>query len=233
VTVAVAFDPAAYRAWFDSPLGRRVWADEERALLGVLRPEPGWRVLDVGCGDGRLLESLARRGLRAIGADPAAEMLRAARQRLGRGWAPIHLVRAEIGALPFASESFEAAIAVTVLCFVRDPGRALEDVARSVHRGGHVVVAVLGRRSSWAAERRRRRGSWRLAKFWSAGELKGVLRGAGLLPQRLRGAVFYPRSASAARAFAALETALGAITTIGAAFIAAAASVRSPTPVSA
>jgi 2-polyprenyl-3-methyl-5-hydroxy-6-metoxy-1,4-benzoquinol methylase len=58
---AVTFDPTAYAAWFESPLGRRVWAHEERALLIVLQPKAGWRVLDAACGDGRLLRSLAGR----------------------------------------------------------------------------------------------------------------------------------------------------------------------------
>lgn len=79
--VAITFDPKTYRAWFDSALGRRVWAHEERALFSVLQPEAGSRVLDAGCGDGRLLLSLARRGVRVVGADASATMLRAARDR--------------------------------------------------------------------------------------------------------------------------------------------------------
>lgn len=227
VAVDIAFDPAAYGAWFESSLGRRVWADEERALLRVLQPKPGWRVLDAGCGDGRLLVSLARRALRVVGVDASVAMLRAARDRARAAGLPVHLVRAEVGALPFADESFDTVAAVTVLCFTADSGPALHEMARTVRRGGQLVIGELGRWSWWAVRRRlkgrRRGGPWSIATFWSARGVKGLLRAAGLVPRRVRGAVFYPRSATAARLLEPLDATLGAIATVGAAFIAIAA----------
>jgi len=227
VAVNNAFDPAAYGAWFESSVGRRVWADEERALLRVLQPEPGGRVLDAGCGDGRLLVSLARRDLRVVGVDASVAMLRAARDRARATGLPVHLVRAEVGALPFADESFDTVAAVTVLCFVADSGPALREMARTVRRGGKLVIGELGRWSSWAVSRRLegrlRGGPWRVAEFRSAPALKRLLRAAGLVPGRVRGAVFYPRSSPAARLLGPLDAMLGAITTVGAAFIAIAA----------
>jgi len=204
-----------------------VWTDEEHALFKVLQPKPGWRVLDAGCGDGRLLVSLARRGLRVVGVDASAAMLRGARDRARSAGLPVHLVRAEVGALPFADESFDTVAAVTVLCFMADSGPALQEMARTVRRGGQLVIGELGRWSSWAVRRRLegrlRGGPWNVAEFRSAPGLKGFLRGAGLVPRRLRGAVFYPRSTPAARLLGPLDATLGAITTVGAAFIAIAA----------
>lgn len=221
----VIFDPVKYGAWFASPLGRRVWADEERTLLELLQPKAGWLVLDAGCGDGRLLLSLARRGLCVVGLDASATMLHRARDRAAG--LPIRLVCADAGALPFHDEAFDAVTAVTVLCFVGDAGPVLREMARTVRRGGRLVIGELGRWSSWAAWRRirgwRRGGPWDAATFWSAGGLRRLARAAGLVPQRVRGAVFYPRSAWAARLFSPLDPLLGAITTVGAAFIAVAA----------
>lgn len=223
----VTFDPAAYASWFDSPLGRRVWTDEERALLSVLQPKAGWRVLDAACGDGRLLRSLARQGVRAVGVDTSAAMLHAARDRARSAGLPVRLVRANVGALPFAGASFDAIAAVTVLCFIPDAAPALREMARAVRQGGRLVVGELGRWSSWAGRRRlqgrRRGGPWSVAMFRSARALKRTLRGAELIPHRVRGAVFYPRSATAARLLGPLDAALGAITTFGAAFVAVAA----------
>lgn len=220
----VTFEPADYGKWFESPLGRRVWADEEQALFNVLQPKPGWRVLDAGCGDGRLLVSLARRGLRVVGADESATMLRTAQDRARAAGVQIHLVCADVGALPFPDESFDAVTAVTVLCFVADAVRGLREMARTARRGGRLVIGELGRWSSWAAWRRirarRRGGPWGVATFWSARVLRRTIRAAGLVSRRVRGAVFYPRSAAAAALFAPLDALLGALTTIGAAFIA-------------
>ncbi len=52
-----SFDPVRYADWFESPLGRRVWADEREALNRVLGNVAGWRMLDAGAGDCRLSAS--------------------------------------------------------------------------------------------------------------------------------------------------------------------------------
>jgi len=204
-----------------------VWTDEEHALIKVLQPKPGRRVLDAGCGDGRLLVTLARRDLRVVGVDASAAMLHAARARARAAGQSVRLVRADIGALPFADKSFDTTITVTVLCFMADSGPALHEMARTVRRGGQLVIGELGRWSSWAVRRRLegrlRGGPWGVAEFRSAPVLKRLLRAAGLVPRRVRGAVFYPRSAAAARLLGPLDATLGAITTVGAAFIAIAA----------
>jgi SAM-dependent methyltransferase len=210
--------------WFESSIGRRVWADEERALLEVLRPGPGDRVLDAGCGDGRLLADLARRGVRVVGVDTSEAMLRAARDRARAGGLPALLVRATVDALPFADNSFDAVTAVTVLCSVAEPGPAVREMARLVRADGRLVIGELGRWSTWALRRRfrslRHGGSWSLARFWSVRQVKRLLLAAQLRPFRVRGAVFYPRSTAAARVLAPLDRLLGAVTTVGAAFIA-------------
>lgn len=44
--------PAKYDAWYDSPRGRWIGVAEYQLLSDQLKPEPGDRVLDVGCGTG-------------------------------------------------------------------------------------------------------------------------------------------------------------------------------------
>jgi 2-polyprenyl-6-hydroxyphenyl methylase / 3-demethylubiquinone-9 3-methyltransferase len=58
------------------PEGREI-----RALARVARWR-GARVLEVGCGDGRLTLRLARLGAKVFGVDPAASEIRSARQKL-------------------------------------------------------------------------------------------------------------------------------------------------------
>ncbi len=66
------------------------------------------------------------------------------------------------------------------------------------------------------------RGSptWRAARFRSAAELSALALQAGLSIAAVRGAVFYPPIALAARAIAPIDHWLGRRTTVGAAFIA-------------
>ena len=51
-------------------------------LLDLVEAAPGDTVVDIGCGDGRLLEAAARRGCRAVGFENDPELAERARQRV-------------------------------------------------------------------------------------------------------------------------------------------------------
>jgi len=117
-------DAVAYGAWFDTALGRRVWADETRVVLDLLGGVAGRRVLDAGCGDGRLGAALACAGARVVGVDLDSGMLRMARARRTGGMTRLDLLQADIERLPLAAEAVDLVVAVTTLCFVGDPRAA-------------------------------------------------------------------------------------------------------------
>ena len=50
-------------------------------LIELLAPQPGERVLDLGCGTGDLTAQLAERGARVIGLDASTEMVNEARRK--------------------------------------------------------------------------------------------------------------------------------------------------------
>ncbi|HZU51508.1 MAG TPA: class I SAM-dependent methyltransferase, partial [Sphingomicrobium sp.] len=50
------------------------------AALDLLDPQPGERILDVGCGDGTLTKRIVERGATVLGVDNSPEMIVAARQ---------------------------------------------------------------------------------------------------------------------------------------------------------
>lgn len=160
-----------------------------------------------------------------MGADRSRTMVAAASQHAGATGA--RFVVADAGALPFGDAAFDRATGVTVLCVVAEPGRVVRELARVVRGGGRLVLGELGRWSSWALARRLRGwvrgGLWRRARWFTAAGVRRLLAAAGLVPVAVRGAVFYPPSAAAARRFpSGLEGALRG-TTAGAAFIAIAA----------
>lgn len=219
-----AFEPASYGSWYETALGRLVWHDERAALLPLLGSVDGLAVLDAGTGDGRLALELTRRGARVTGVDTSHPMLRAAHHRLAPSAAQPALAAGRLEALPFRDASFDVAVAVTVLCFVPAPALAVRELARVLRPGGRLVVAELGRWSSWAA-RRRLRGllgdaRWRHARFWTPGSLDRLVEHGGLETVGRGAAVFYPPSALAGRLCRRLEAALSRRrTAVGAALL--------------
>lgn len=217
-------DPQVYAKWRASELGAITESLERRLLLELIGDVAGKRVLEVGCGDGALAVELARQGARVTGIDASDRMIEAARARAQQAHVTVDLHVGPAEQLPFDADAFEMVVAQTILCFVRDGSPAFSEIARVLEPGGRLVIGELGRWSTWAAERRVRAwlGSplWRRGHFRSPGDLRRLARGAGLEPGPVRGAVYYPRLAFAARWMKPLDGMLGGVTNFGAAFLA-------------
>lgn len=219
--------PDAYRRWRASRLGRITDALEQDLILDLVGATQGRRILDIGCGDGTLLAELARRGAIVTGIDTDPHMLAAARERACQETLEMMLVDGNAGGLPFPDETFDVVLAVTVLCFVRDAEQAFMEMARVMKPGGRLVIGELGRWSLWAAKRRIKgwlgSSTWRAAKFRSRRELTRLGKDAGLTVEKVRGAIFYPPCGLCAALLAPIDSWLGRSVTLGAAFLAVAA----------
>src|SRR5690554_2276605 len=120
-------DVEAYlRGEFIHPGGRDLTAE----LLRRLQLRPGDRVQEIGCGTGATAALVSREtGAQVVGIDRSAAMLRATHARLRTESLPIHLVRADAGALlPFRSGVFTAVYAVSILALL-DPDVVLRECA--------------------------------------------------------------------------------------------------------
>jgi ubiquinone/menaquinone biosynthesis C-methylase UbiE len=98
----------------------------------------GARVLDIGCGTGRLAAELARRGARVWGVEPSPEMLDAARANVPAG-VGLKLGRAE--ELPFRAGWFDRAVFSLVVHLV-DRNGAFAEARRVLAPGGSVAVVT-------------------------------------------------------------------------------------------
>jgi ubiquinone/menaquinone biosynthesis C-methylase UbiE len=107
----------------------------ERLIFRRLRrrifPRLGGDVLELGVGTGVNLP-LYGSGARVTGCDANGEMLAWAARRHARATAA--LVQADAQRLPFADGSFDVVAASLVFCSVADPGRALAEARRVLHR---------------------------------------------------------------------------------------------------
>ena len=133
----MSFDVAAesyfkFMGRFAEPL-----ADEFVAYAGVAA---GQRVLDVGCGPGALTSRLVSRvGADAVAAvDPSTPFVEATAQRLPG----IDVRTGAAEDLPYADDSFDAALAQLVVHFMTDPVAGLREMARVTRPGGTVAACV-------------------------------------------------------------------------------------------
>lgn len=110
-------------------------------LLDAL-PPTGRRVLDAGCGQGRLVVELSRRGCAVSGFDEAPAMVAAT-----RGLLTAEHLRGEIGQadgehLPFPDAAFDVVTALGYLETFSDPTDAVAELTRVARPGAHLVLTA-------------------------------------------------------------------------------------------
>jgi ubiquinone/menaquinone biosynthesis C-methylase UbiE len=146
--------PETWDAFFNE-FYLRAYADDERdadadvqaqAAARLAACPSGGELLDVPCGYGRHAIALARAGYRVVGVDRSRTLLAEARRRAGDG--DPTLVEADYRELPFADESFDAALNLfTSLGFLGDDedARALAEIRRVLRPGARLVVEIMHR----------------------------------------------------------------------------------------
>ncbi len=143
---------------------------------------PG-RLLDLGCGTGRLLLHAARRGHWCLGVDLSAEMLAVAAHKAREAGVAVHLLQASIAELDaLADDSFDHAaclfstLGMVVGGDVRE--RALGHVHRLLRPGGLFILHVHNRWFNAWDQAGRRWLAGDLARSW----LRGTPAGDRVMP---------------------------------------------------
>jgi ubiquinone/menaquinone biosynthesis C-methylase UbiE len=183
------FDEIAdeYEAWYASPLGSFVVAEEQEALLEAVAGASG-SLLEVGAGTGWWSRILARHGFIITALEPSSAMRRVGSAHDVR---PIAWVAGTAEDLPAADGAFDVVLLMTVLEFLSEPAGALREAWRVVRPGGSLVVGHLDALSPWAALYRRLgdRGvlPWARARLVESDDVAGWL---GRPPDARRSCVF-------------------------------------------
>ncbi len=146
----------------DSPLFRN-----DVRFVQMHCAQPG-RLIDMGCGTGRLLTPCSRGGHWVLGVDLSEEMLRQAGQRKERDGATFELLKANLTRLDcLADRSFDYALCMfSTLGMISGPEarlKVLEHAHRLLRPGGKLILHVHNRWFSlWDRAGRR----WLLGDWW-------------------------------------------------------------------
>jgi ubiquinone/menaquinone biosynthesis C-methylase UbiE len=174
-------------------IGRRAYGGEQGAPPGhegvfdrVLEwagPLQGKRVLEIGCGGGRLLERVLESGAGyAAGLDHSPDMLALSMRRNRDALADeaLHLKLGDAARIPWPDGSFDVVLTANVFFFIDQPNEVLAELRRVLVPGGRLVIATApgplpapSLRNWWVAV-------WgRALTVHTDEEMRGMLDGAG------------------------------------------------------
>ena len=117
-----------------------------RALVELTLSRPLGDLLDIGCGQGRILKLLASRAHRAVGVDIDSDARKLARAELLLAGTPNTTLRqGDMDALPFEDAEFDTIILDDVLTNAKDPVATLREAGRLLNsRGQLLLLASVG-----------------------------------------------------------------------------------------
>ncbi len=159
-------DPAVARN-YDASLSGTPLLEVDLQFVTEYCPRPG-RLLDLGCGAGRLLVPFSRRGYSVLGVDLSAEMLAVAREKVSSAAVPVYLVQANLAELDgLRDRAFDYAVCLfSTLGMVLGKAtrrRVIDHAFRLLRPGGRLVFHVHNR---WFNLRTGAGRAWLLQDCW-------------------------------------------------------------------
>ena len=117
-------------------------------ILPLIKPKGRW--LDAGCGSGYFARILASEGVSVLGVDASEGMIRSARDEAKRAQCPGDLqfqVVEDLVPLALDGGSMAGCLCLSVIEYLAEPVRFLDEVARVLAPGGALVISVPNSRS--------------------------------------------------------------------------------------
>ena len=164
---------------YDVSFDGRFTAGFKVKMLELSEVSDGDRVLDVGCGNGSLINGISRKGkIQAYGVDISPNMIEECRKRYG----DIEFVVSTGEGLPFDADSFDMLTICCVLHHLNNPQRFFHEAQRILKPGGKLIVG-----EPWFPVVARQFVDWVVSPLIKAGDnkvfshkrLKGLFIGGG------------------------------------------------------
>jgi trans-aconitate 2-methyltransferase len=107
------------------------------SLIELLNPQPGERILDLGCGTGHLTAQIAETGAVVVGVDSSPSMIAQARQN----FPSLRFVLADASGFRF-EEPFDAVFSNAALHWIPDAEPVVKSIAAALRPGGRLVLEM-------------------------------------------------------------------------------------------
>ncbi len=117
----------------------------ESKLVNFLGFETGKKVLDVGCGTGFLCQFIVSKfgylDLDITGMDLQDELLEQAVRSAESEKLPVRYIKGDAHQIPFPDESFDYLVSHTLIKWVQNPDKVLQEMHRVLKPGGRIYIA--------------------------------------------------------------------------------------------
>jgi SAM-dependent methyltransferase len=113
-----------------------------RAVIDDLDPQPGERVVDVGCGTGNASLLAAARGARVLGIDPSPRLLEVARRAAESQAADVEFLAGDGACIPVPDRSVDAVVSVFGVIFAPDAPACAAEISRALGPLGRIALAA-------------------------------------------------------------------------------------------
>ena len=110
------------------------------SVVELLAPQPGERILDLGCGTGQLTAQIAESGAEVVGMDKSPQMIAEAR----RLYPQLQFQQADAHDYE-TSVPFDAVFSNAALHWMTEPNRVVGCIARALKQNGRLVVEFGGK----------------------------------------------------------------------------------------
>ncbi|NOU92185.1 methyltransferase domain-containing protein [Paenibacillus sp. LMG 31456] len=113
-----------------------------KGVVELLNPQPGERIVDLGCGTGDLTNVIVQLGASCVGIDESADMVEKARSK----YPEISFVAMD-GHMFRLDKTVDAVFSNAALHWMKQPERVIESARLALHEGGRFVAEFGGKRN--------------------------------------------------------------------------------------
>ncbi len=186
-----------YDSWYETARGAFIDKVESQAAFELFSPEPGYLILDAGCGTGNFSIKLSKMGCHVTGIDISPDMLAIARLKANCLFLPIDFIAMDMDRLNLPDNCFDGVFSMAAWEFICEPDKAFAELYRVLKPGGKLLIGTINKDSSWGQLYMETSSSDPLSVFASA-QFKNSADLAALAPDKLvaqRGCLFIPPQA--------------------------------------
>jgi len=175
-----------YDAYYNTTTGKKVNEIEEKLITEFLNEIPKSEMLELGCGTGHWTNIFVNHGFNVTAADISDEMLKLAKLKNIEA----EFIKADSQNIPFPDNSFSAVSSITMLEFVNDQDKVINEIYRVLKPGGWIILGCLNKLSE-LGKNKENDATFKDAKFLLKDDLEEKLRLFGN-PQIKSGIFFSP-----------------------------------------